>query len=1026
MIGRTVAHYRVLDKLGKGGMGDVYLAEDTRLHRRVAVKVLPPATAAEPEHLERFAREAKTLAGLNHPNIVTIYSVEEEGDERLLVMELIEGRTLAEVIPSGGLDEERFFELAVPLADALTAAHERGVTHRDLKPSNVMITEEGRVKVVDFGLAKLRREAEAREQTVVLDSDLTEEGRILGTYPYMSPEQLKGKPVDHRSDIFSLGVVLYEMATGERPFGGETSADLISSILRDTPPPAHERNRELPRHLDRILSHCLERDPDRRFQTAKDLRNELQSLHRELHSERLLQGTSITRRLRRTISERIPRSRRRWLGAAVLVAVLAAAAAGAFLLRGGSHEPARPAGATPATGSASTGAGAEAEARRPSVAVLFFRNLTGDPELEWLRTGLTDMLVTGLSQSPELRVLSTDRLYEILQELDKLNEPVVSADLVREVAERAEAGVVLLGSFAQAGETLQVHVTLQDAESGEILDAQRVQGTGESSVFTLVDRLSREVVRTFERAGRLAAEDSPALERSIESVTTSSVEAYQLYVEAVQSMHAVEIEKAISLLQRSVELDPEFAMAYARLAHIYETLGREKLIQRAIDSAIAHADRLPPRERYYVEGIFFGRRRATYQRGIRTLREAIDLYPEHRAARYQLGVLESCLELHRQAEARFADLLARGHETVANYNAAAQMDGAQGKIEEARELLRAWIDRDPDNWSAHLVLAWHAPTWGEPDRALEALERVEALGADSPFAGLMRWRAQVLTGRWDRAAEAAGALTESEDPYWRWRGLTGEALLALYRGDGETALERYAAAAEAYGESEPLLGTGHNLAAELLLLTGRPEQALERTRRARSVAEGDWPAWEGLFRGALAQERLGRPGRADELAAELGELGELLPGEVEERFHRRLLGLLAFERGDGEQALAELRRAEGMLPPRGIEWHRHRLPDHVPLWYELAGVLRSLGDDAAAEERYRRIAESGVEHLYHPVQSIRSHYFLARLLDERGETRGAREAYRAFLSFWGEGELDRDRIAEARERLAALTPEARR
>ena len=297
MIGRTVAHYRVLDKLGKGGMGDVYLAEDTRLHRRVAVKVLPPATAAEPEHLERFAREAKTLAGLNHPNIVTIYSVEEEGDERLLVMELIEGRTLAEVIPSGGLDEERFFELAVPLADALTAAHERGVIHRDLKPSNVMITDEGRVKVVDFGLAKLRREAEAREQTVVLDSDLTEEGRILGTYPYMSPEQLKGKPVDHRSDIFSLGVVLYEMATGERPFGGETSADLISSILRDTPPPAHERNRELPRHLDRILSHCLERDPDRRFQTAKDLRNELQSLHRELHSERLLQGSSITRRL---------------------------------------------------------------------------------------------------------------------------------------------------------------------------------------------------------------------------------------------------------------------------------------------------------------------------------------------------------------------------------------------------------------------------------------------------------------------------------------------------------------------------------------------------------------------------------------------------------------------------------------------------------------------------------------------------------------------------------------------------------
>lgn len=1016
MIGRTVAHYRVLEKLGEGGMGDVYLAEDTRLHRRVAIKTLPPATATDPEHLERFAREAKTLAGLNHPNIVTVYSVEEAGPERLLVMELIEGQTLAEVIPTGGLAEERFFELAIPLADALTAAHERGVTHRDLKPSNVMITEEGRVKVVDFGLAKLRQEAEAREQTVVLDRDLTGEGRILGTYPYMSPEQLKGRPVDHRSDIFSLGVVLYEMATGERPFGGESSAELISSILRDTPPPAHERNRDMPRHLDRILSHCLERDPDRRFQTAKDLRNELQSLHRELHSERLLQGASITRRLGRTLSEAIPRTRRRWIGAALAGAVLAATAAGVFLSRGDDEGSARPAATAPATHESA----ADTETRRPSVAVLFFRNLTGDPELEWLRTGLTDMLVTGLSQSPELRVLSTDRLYEILQELNKLDEPVVSADLVREVAERSQVGAVLLGSFAQAGDTLQVNVTLQDAESGEILDAQRVQGAGESSVFTLVDRLSQEVVRTFERSGRLALENGPALERSIEAVTTSSVEAYQLYVEAVQSMHAVEIEKAIRLLRQSVELDPEFAMAYARLAHIYDTLGREKLIQRAIDAAIAHADRLPPRERYYVEGIFFGRRRATYQRGIRTLREAIELYPEHRAARYQLGVLQSCLELYRQAEAHFDDLLEQGHDTVATYNAAAQMDGAQGKIEEARELLQEWIDRDPDDWSAHLVLAWHASAWGEPDRALEALDRVEALGAASPFAGLMRWRAQVLAGRLDRAGEAAESLTESENSYWRWRGLTGEALLALYRGDSETALERYADAAEAYGESEPLLGTGQNLAAELLLLTERPERALEQARRARSVAEGDWPAWEGTFWGALAQERLGRSGRADELAAELEELGELLPGEVEERFHHRLLGLLAFERGDGERALAALRRAESMLPPRGIEWHRHRLPDHVPLWYDLAAVLRSLGDDAAAEQRYRRITESGVEHLFHPIQYVRSHYFLARLLDQRGDATGAAEAYRAFLSFWGDGELDRGRVAEARERLADL------
>ncbi|MGD2113505.1 MAG: protein kinase, partial [Acidobacteriota bacterium] len=989
MIGRTVAHYRVLEKLGKGGMGDVYLAEDTRLHRQVAVKVLPAATATDPEHMERFAREAKTLAGLNHPNIVTVYSVEEAGDQRLLVMELIEGRTLAEVIPSGGLTEERFFELAIPLADALSAAHARGVTHRDLKPSNIMITEDGRVKVVDFGLAKLRQEAEAREQTVLLDSGLTEEGRILGTYPYMSPEQIKGKPVDHRSDIFSLGVVLYEMATGERPFSGETSADLISSILRDDPPPTHELNRSLPRHLDRIIAHCLQRDADRRFQTAKDLRNELQSLRQELHSERLLRSTSITRRLGR----RFLRDRRSRVGVAVAALVLALAAAGLFLVLAGD-----PGGERASTGASpeevSGAAGAPAEAPRPSVAVLFFRNLTGDPELEWLRTGLADMLVTGLSQSPELRVLSTDRLYQILQDLDKLDEPMVSADLVHTVAERAQVGVVLLGSFARAGETLQVNVTLQDAESGEILDAQRVQGTGESSVFSIVDRLSRGVVSTFRHSGRMAAAERPEPGRGIESVTTSSVEAYQLYAEAVKFAHEFKIGEAVALLERAVALDPGFAMAYARLARIYETTGREQAVERVVDAAIAHADRLPPRERYYIEGIYYGRKRATFRRAIETLEKAVELYPDHREARYRLGILESHLELHRRAATRFETLLQQGHDTTGTYNSLAQMLEAQGHTEQARRLLEDWISTEPENWSARLVLAWHAPSWGMPHRALEALDAAADLRPGSPFADFMGWRANLLAGRPERAEELAEQLTESEESYWRWRGFVCRAVLALYRGRTGEALQHYAAAATQYGSVEPILGTGRDLAAELLLATGRPERALEETRRARQVAEGDWPAWEALSLEALAEERLGRPDRADRLAAEVDALGELLPGQVEERLHHRLLGLLAAERGNGKVAVAELERAESMLPPRGLEWHRHRLPDHVPIWYELATVHRELGDADEAEVRYRRIVESGIEHLYHPIQYVRSHYFLARLLDDRGDREGARRAYR--------------------------------
>jgi len=1011
MIGQTVAHYRVLDKLGGGGMGEVYLAEDTRLHRRVAIKVLPPLVASDAEHLERFAREAKALAGLNHPNIVTVYSVEEAGDQRLLVMELIEGRTLSALIPEGGLTEERFFELAIPLADALSAAHARGVTHRDLKPSNVMVTEDGRVKVVDFGLAKLRQEAEARERTVVLEEELTEEGRILGTYPYMSPEQIKGKPVDHRSDIFSLGVVLYEMATGERPFSGETSADLISSILRDTPPPAHELNRKLPRHLDRILAHCLEKDPESRFQTAKDLRNELRSLLQEVASERLLRSTSIARRLVST-GETGKRLRGR-LAAGILVTVLAVV--GGLLLWSAREN--RPTPTEAGLGVAPSGETVKAKEHRPSVAVLFFQNLTGSPELEWLRTGLTEMLVTDLSQAPGLRVISTDRLYQVLRDMKRLDDPVLSADLVRDVAEKTDASTVLLGSFAQVGETFQVNVTVKDAVTGEILDAQRIQGTGESSVFTIVDQLSNRVLGLFEGSGQLASAMKHEEDRNIESVTTSSVAAYRLYAEGMRLYYEFKIDEAITLFRRATELDPEFAMAHARLARIYETLGREKDLEGAIGEAMAHVERLTPRERSIVEATFYGRQRATYGRAVEVLEETLELYPDHNSAGYQLGLLYLYLELHDQAISRFEDLISRGYDHEAVYNGLATAYEAEGRVAESERLLRRW---NSSTWASRLVVAWHATIWGEASEASQALHQAEALRPESPFVEFFCWRAASLNADWDRARACTRKLMAEEQEYWRWRGLTGLALLDLYGGRPVEGLQHLDEASETYSEKEALLGTGWNMAAETLLMLGQPSAALEEASRAQQIAENDWPAWEGLFWAAIAQQRLGKPAEADRLAAELEPLGDLLPGQVEERLYHRLLGVLAWERGDGAAAVRELELAESMLPPRGLAWHRHRLPDHVPLWYELATVYRKLGNADEAELRYRRITESGVEHLYHPIQYVRSHYYLAKLLEGQGDATGARAAYRKFLDFWDNGEIDRDLVADARVRLKAL------
>ncbi len=336
MLAETLGHYRILRPLGKGGMGEVYAAQDTKLGRSVALKVLPQALAADPSRRERFEREARAVAALNHPHIVTIHSVEEADGVPFLTMELIDGRRLSELIPPQGMALDGFLQLAVPLADAVSAAHKRGIVHRDLKPANVMVTEEGQLKVLDFGLAKLKEAVLSAEE---LGSDLatweeTGEGKIVGTAAYMSPEQAEGKPVDARSDVFSLGIVIYEMTTGRRPFQGDSSAGTLSSILKDTPVPVSELRPELPSEVGRIIRRCLEKDPGRRMQTALDLKNELEDLKKDSDSGQALQEAPAPA-LR--LGAARARSRTWWLGRVLWL--VAAAAAGAGLLKLGTARP---------------------------------------------------------------------------------------------------------------------------------------------------------------------------------------------------------------------------------------------------------------------------------------------------------------------------------------------------------------------------------------------------------------------------------------------------------------------------------------------------------------------------------------------------------------------------------------------------------------------------------------------------------------------------------------------------------------
>jgi Tol biopolymer transport system component len=319
----TLNHYRILGPLGSGGMGEVYAAEDTRLHRKVALKVLPPLLSQDPERRQRLEREAQLVAALNHPNIVTIHSVEEDQNILFLTMELVEGKPLSERAP-GGLPLDALLSVGIAVSDAVAAAHQRGIMHRDLKPANIMVTPDGRLKVLDFGLAKLReveQAAVADDVTRVPSQDLTGEGRIIGTVAYMSPEQAEGKPLDPRSDIFSLGVVLHELATGEKPFKGDTTVSLISSILKDTPTPVTDIRPSLPPGLSRVIRRSLAKDPSRRYQTATDLRNDLEDLKQEIDSGIV---TSVTTARPQPVASRRGLGRPAYLVLALLVVFIAA------------------------------------------------------------------------------------------------------------------------------------------------------------------------------------------------------------------------------------------------------------------------------------------------------------------------------------------------------------------------------------------------------------------------------------------------------------------------------------------------------------------------------------------------------------------------------------------------------------------------------------------------------------------------------------------------------------------------------